>query len=427
MLGSSVSRLTSSVSRPPPHVPPLTSWVAYHLVMAHVPAWERDPYLSELETEVLAAGVDGAGPFALLADSLFFPEGGGQPADHGRLGEVKVLDVRKVGDDQRHYLEAPVELGAIRLILDWDRRFDHMQQHTGQHLLSAIAEDSFGWATTAFHLGGHVCDVELAVPGLGVEQIESLEEAVAGEIRAARPVLTRRVAAGALGTLGVRTRGLPAGHVGDVRLVEIVGVDLNTCGGTHVRSTAELECLKLLHTEPMRGGTRLYFVAGRRARRRLAAHEERNAALRAALGVPDEEIAAAVAARLEELRTLGKSDRALQEELAYALADALARRPERLVEGHFEGHDLPFLQGLARQFSSQAEDKAAFLTAGTAAEPCFVLVVGGRAEADAQALGREAAALLGGRGGGSGRLFQGKAPSLAGRERVLDSLRASLG
>ncbi len=255
--------------------------------MSAVPAYERDPRRTELLTEVVATGTDEGRPFALLADTILYPEGGGQPSDRGVLGETPVLDVRSGPDGIRHYLAAPVAEGPVRLRLDWDRRFDHMQQHTAQHLLTAVAQDRFRWETTAFHLGERVSDIELKAPKLPPEGLRALEDAVAAEIRAARPVTARRVPPEEVARLPVRTRGLPEGHVGDVRLVEIEGLDLNTCGGTHLASTAEIELVALVSTEAIRGGTRLFFAAGGRARRRLAAHEERNAALRKLLGAPD--------------------------------------------------------------------------------------------------------------------------------------------
>jgi alanyl-tRNA synthetase len=306
--------------------------------------------------------------------------------------------------------------------LDWARRFDHMQQHTGQHLLTAVADDGFGWPTTAFHLGEHVCDIELAVATLNPVEIRRLEEAVAAEIRAARPVSARRVSQDAFATLTVRTRGLPAGHVGDVRLVEIAGVDLNTCGGTHVRSTSEIEAIKLLGTEPMRGGTRLFWLAGGRVRARLAAHEERNAALRVLLGAPDEELARTAEAKLEQLHALEKQVRALEDELADSTAAALAARPERVVSAHFDGKDAAFLQRLGRRLSSSAPEVAALLTATLGEHSFFLVVVGEAVPLEAQMAGREIAGLLAGRGGGSGRIFQGKAGSLAPRDAALARL-----
>ena len=392
-------------------------------------SYEFDPYRRDLATAVIDTGVEGERPFAVLEDTILYPEGGGQPADRGVLGDVAVLDVQRREGLIRHYLERPLAAGPVSVRLDWHRRFVHMQQHTAQHLLTAVADDRFGWPTTAFHLGADVCDIELGVAAPAAAQLELLEETVADEIRAARPVRAQRVPPGELGRLAVRTRGLPEGFTGDVRLVEIQGVDLNTCGGTHVRSTAEIEAVKLLGTEPMRGGTRLHFVAGERVRRRLAAHEASNAALRGLLGAPDNELVPVAAAKLEQLHAAEKRLRAAEEELAGALAEALASRPGVLVEAHFEGKDAAFLQRLARQLVALAPGKLALLTATAGARSFFVMAAGESVALDVSALGREVAALLGGRGGGSGHLFQGKAGSLAGRPQVLarlaDLLRSS--
>jgi len=393
--------------------------------MKHAPRFEHDAYLKELATDLVETGVEDGRPFAVLADTVLYPEGGGQPADRGSIGEIAVVDVQRREGAIRHYLERPAERGPVTVRLDWRRRFDHMQQHTGQHLLTALAHDRFGWPTTAFHLGEELCDIELDVPALAPLQIEMLEEVVAAEIRASRPVSVRHVAPEDVGSLDVRTRGLPPGHRGEVRLVEIAGIDLNTCGGTHVRSTAEIEAIKLLGTEPMRGGTRLFYVAGGRVRRRLGAHEARTARLRSLLGTPDEEIVAAVETRLEQGRVTEKRVRALEEELAAALAEAMAARPDRVVSVHLEGKDAAFLQRVAKRLSGS--DKAVLLTAGAGEEGFFVLVAGTGVALDVQAAGREIAEAMGGRGGGSGRTFQGKVSSLAAREAALARLLARLG
>lgn len=391
--------------------------------MDRIPAYERDPYMKELTIEIVETGVEGGVPFAVLADTVLYPEGGGQPADRGWLGGVEVTDVQRREATIRHFLARPVEGGPVTVRLDWVRRFDHMQQHTGQHLLTAVAADRFGWPTTAFHLGERICDVELGVAALAAADLEALEGAVAEKIRAALTVSTRRVTQAECVTLAVRTRGLPAGHGGDVRLVEIAGTDLNTCGGTHVRSTAEIEVIKLLGAEPMRGGTRLTFVAGGRVRARLGAHEARNARLRACLGAPDEEIAAVAEAKLEQLQATEKRARGLEEELAAALVAALAVDPHRVVSAHFEGKDAAFLQALGRRLVERAPAKAALLTASDGGRSFFALAVGEEVRLDVQAAGREVAALLAGRGGGAGRVFQGKAGNLAEREGAVARLR----
>jgi alanyl-tRNA synthetase len=301
-----------------------------------------------------------------------------------------------------------------------------MQQHTGQHLLTAVAQDRFAWETTAFHLGPVTCDIELNAARISPKQLVDLEEAVAEGIRAARSVTSRRVSPEAYGSEQVRSRGLPDGHSGDIRLVEIDGLDLNTCGGTHLRNTSELELVKLLGTESIRGGTRLFFVAGRRARLRMDAHEARNAALRTRLGAPDEDLPAALDARLEQLQALERKVRHLEEEAAEALAQALAGEAGPLVERHLEGRDAAFLQRTARTVVALAPALCVLLTGGNGEKAAFVLACGSASNLDAGDLGKALSADLGGRGGGSGGFFQGICPHLAHRPTALENLKRAL-
>ena len=395
-----------------------------------LPAFERDSRLRELEVEVITVGDEGGRSWARLADTVLYPEGGGQPADRGWLGEVAVEDVQKRGGEVVHYLAAAVSPGRATLRLDWTRRFDHMQQHTAQHLLSALAADRFGWETTSFHLGAQTCDVELAASALPAERVAELEEAIAAEVRAARPVTARRVSPDALAALDVRSRGLPAGHTGDVRLVEIAGIDLNTCGGTHLDSTAEIECVKLLGSEPMRGGVRLYWVAGGRVRARLAAHEARNEALRRALECGDDELAAVAASKVTQLHDNERARRRLVERLADAEASRLvatAASGTRLVDVHFDDADGALVHRVASAFAAQPGSSVALITAASGGAALFALAAQDGAGVDLKALGARTAAALEGRGGGSGRIFQGKAGSLASRAALLDELRAAIG
>jgi len=381
-------------------------------------AFERDPRLTRLDTSVVTSGDDDGRPYVVLADTILYPEGGGQPADHGTIDGVAVVDVRRMDGEVRHFLSGPVTSEHVTVELDWTRRFDHMQQHTGQHLLTAIAEARFGWGTTAFHLGDKISDIELDTPGIGAEQILGLEDAVAAEIRACRPIATRRVSPKEYTDAPVRSRGLPAGHTGSVRLVEIEGIDLNTCGGTHCASTGELEAIKLLGTEPVRGGTRLFYVAGGRLRRLLGAHHERNAELRALLGASDDEIVAGVGARLQQLKEAQRAHRDVEEDLAVASAEALAARTDPVIVAHWSGRGLPFLQRVARELDRLVPDRLVFLTGGEADEGAFLIGVGEAASLDVSTIGGRVAEILGGRGGGAGRVFQGRATALSRRDEA---------
>ena len=387
------------------------------------PAYERDPFATSLETRILKGGEEKGRPFVILEDTIFYPEGGGQPCDFGTVNGVAVLDVQKQKGELRHFLGCAIPEGPASLNLDWARRFDHMQQHTGQHLLTAVAQDQFKWETTAFHLGAQVCDIELDAPSISPAVMERLEEALATEIRAHREITARWVSPEAYGQEPVRSRGLPEGHRGDIRLVQIADVDLNTCGGTHLRHTGEIEALKLLGTESIRGGTRLFYVAGGRARLRLGVHEKRNAALRALLGAPDEELIPALQIKLDQLLTLERRSRRLEEELAEYQAVALAARPEALVETHLEHRDMAFLQKLARGVLAIDPTKAVLLTAETGGQGIFLLCAGEGSTLDVPAVGKAVAVILGAKGGGAGKTFQGKAPSLAARSEAVAKLR----
>ena len=398
---------------------------------AGVPTYERDPYCNTLQVRVLETGTEDGRPWVVLDDTVLFPEGGGQGADHGRLDEIAVLDVQRVEGKIRHYLDRSApriepETSAT-LTLDWDRRWDHMQQHSAQHLLTAIAADRFGWPTTAFHLRGEVCDIELDAPRLSRDDLDRLERAVALEITNDVPVRTRRVSPEEYETMeGVRSRGLPAGHRGDVRLVEIAGIDLNTCGGTHVRSTREIECLKLLHTETLRGGTRLHWVAGERVRRRLGEHEARHAALRKILGAPDAELVDTAQRKIDQLEAFRRRLKALSGRLAQAEASVLAGRREVVVDAHYDDSDAGFLQLVARSFTGSSHGGAALLTATNEKGSFFVVAAGGEGPEDLRSLGTAVADALGARGGGSGRIFQGKLSQFQRRDAALAVLRKTL-
>ncbi len=394
--------------------------------MSRIYAWDREPYRTELETEVIGTGNQEGRPFAVLDDTILHPESGGQPTDRGRLGSIGIVGVEGAGDVLRHWLETPAELGPARLTLDWPRRFDHMQQHTAQHLLTAIAADRFGWETTSFHIASTVCDIELDVRTISQAELDSLEGTVVEEIRADRAVTARRVAPEELDELEVRTRGLPARHEGKVRLVGIAGIDLNTCGGTHVKSTREIETIKLLGTEPMRGGLRLYWIAGARVRRRLAADEARNAELRSVLGAADDELVAIAELKLEQLKEAARRQRTLASQLAGAVAQNLVSCNGPLADAHFDDVDLGFLQQVARRFCAARLKGAVLLTAAGAKGAFFIVAAGEDSALEVQTAGRRVAAVLDGRGGGSGRLFQGKANSLDRRTEAVELLAAGL-
>jgi Ser-tRNA(Ala) deacylase AlaX len=388
-------------------------------------AYERDAYLTELETEVLEVGNEEGQPYAVTADTVFYPEGGGQPADRGTMDDVEVIGVVRVEGVVRHRLSAPLSSARVHQKIDWCRRFDHMQQHTAQHMLTALALARFGWPTTAFHLGPRQSDVELDVPDLSREDLGDLEREVNEEIRAARPVTVRYEKASRMDELGVRSRILPQDFASDeLRLVDIDGVDLNTCGGSHVQSTAEIGAVALLGVEPMRGGTRVFFVAGDRVRRRLVEHELRNVRLRSILDSADDDLPDVVELRIAKEKQLARDRRRLIEDLAEEVAGSLASDPDAVVARHWDDRDMEFLQKLGRRLVAVAPTKVALLTAGVGDDGLFLVAAGAQAAVDLGVVGPEVARSMDGRGGGARGLFQGRASRPAGRRDAIALLRA---
>jgi misacylated tRNA(Ala) deacylase len=382
----------------------------------------RDSSLQVIVTTVRTCVPRGDAYDVVLDDTVLFAEGGGQPSDTGWLvqgdgcGGVLRRRVRQVLRDESgnflHVADGPLvpssEGGAaVEARVDWDRRFDHMQQHTGQHLLTAVAQDRFGWATTAFHLGVELSDVELAVSAISQSGIEALEVAINQEILAARPVRVSEVeAASALADPTVRTRGLPEGHHGAVRIVEIEGIDRNTCGGTHLWSTSALGALKLLGTEALRGGTRLRFAAGGRVLSLLGQALSREDTLARVLSCPPVEFSSAVTRLLDQARGAEKALRSLRDELASALGAEIGASSERLVALHRDDADFAFLNAVASAALRRREGMLLLLTAGDPAGEGIFLLAGPAEIVGAQ--GPLVAEHLGGRGGGARGRYQGK-------------------
>jgi Ser-tRNA(Ala) deacylase AlaX len=376
-----------------------------------------------LVARVLACEPIADGAFhVVLADTVLYPEGGGQPSDAGTVAGVPVRDVRREPDGRVvHVLPEPLAPGAeVEVVVDWARRFDHMQQHTAQHLLTALAQDRFGWPTTAFHLGPERCDIDLDVAALADADLAALEEAANAEVRAARRVSHSWVTVPELARKRVRSRGLPEGFGGPVRLVSIAGLDLNTCGGTHVASTAEIQVIALLGTERVHRQTRLHWLAGDRVRRALAAAGARERALAKTLSVAPEAQPAAVERLLDEQRAARAERRRLLGELATLAGRALVAEPGPVATWHAPDADLALLNAVAGAAQAGRPDSLFLLTGGDAGgEGVFLLA--GPPERVA-ALGPAVAEGFGGRGGGAKGRYQGRAPRLAQLAEVLARL-----
>jgi misacylated tRNA(Ala) deacylase len=382
---------------------------------------QLDATLTTLDTTVLRCDAASAGTHAVvLAETPFYPEGGGQPADHGHIGAARVLDVQTVDGVVVHTTNAPVS-GAVAARVDAARRLDHMQQHTAQHLLSAIIEDTLGAGTVGFHLGDNTTTIDLA-RSLSTAELTGALDRVNAEIRAARAVRAEVVDLDEYAARDVRSRGLPDGFTGDVRLVGIEGLDLNTCGGTHVANTAALQVVQVVRAERYKGGSRVHFVAGERARAAHGRALDREQGMSKALTAGPDDHLPAVSKLLDQAKAGAKARKALLMELGGLLGAEVARTAtDDAAHVHRDEADPALLKAIADAALAARPGLRLLLTGGPAAGAGAFLVAG---PADAvAAAGPAIATALGGRGGGRGGRFQGKAADLSGAARALAALQ----
>jgi alanyl-tRNA synthetase len=377
----------------------------------------RDCYLREFSARVVDTAENGRRVY--LDRTAFYPTSGGQPFDAGSLGGVPVRDVIDEEDRIAHVMEAPVPVGEVQGLVDWERRYDHMQQHTGQHLLSAVLEELFKIRTVSFHLGSDVSTIDVDAASLTPEQIERAEERCAEVIAQARPV--RITFEDASATLELRKA---SERTGTLRIVSIENLDRSACGGSHVRSTAEIGMVLTGKTEKIRGITRLEFVCGNRALRRARADYRLLAAIGRTLSVPPEQGPELISGLIEKNKSLEKTTQRLAAELArregkelYLAATPDADGIRRLVQ---RGPIDDAMRARAQAFV--AGEKSAFL-AVCDQPPSLLLAASADSGIHAGDRIKTAVAAVQGRGGGNAQLGQGSVPDAAALARAEALLR----
>lgn len=378
-----------------------------------------DSYLTRFQARAVES-LDG-GMRIVLDRSAFYPSSGGQPNDLGELNGIAVVDV--IEEDGRivHVLAAPLSAHEVEGRIDWDRRRDHMQQHSGQHLLSAVFEQLHGARTLSFHLGAESATIDLDAPSLSGAQLQAAE-------RRANELIQRNLAL----SVSFEEAGEAAGlrkqseREGTLRIVSIDGLDRSACGGTHVGATGEIGALLLRRTEKIRQSTRVEFLCGQRAIARARADFDALSQIARQFSAPLDETPGLVAAQLEQARDAAKARLKLAVELStlrgralyeQAAPDAAGRR--RHVEVRPQGALDDELRTLAQGFCAQPN---ALFLATSENPPSALLAVSADSGLHAGNLLKDALQAAGGKGGGSAQLAQGSLPD----RQALAALRTSL-
>jgi alanyl-tRNA synthetase len=377
----------------------------------------NDCYLSSFPAQVIDTSDEGRRVY--LQSTAFYPTSGGQPYDTGFLGAQRVIDVVDEGERIAHVLAEPLHGSTPEGRIDWHRRYEHMQQHTGQHLLSAVILEALNAQTLSFHMGPEVASIELSVKELSEGQIDEIEAQVNSIVWEARPV--NILFEDADSVQGLRKA---SGRTGMLRVIEIAGLDRSACGGTHVRSTAELGPIQVLRSERIRGNVRVEFVCGGRALR-YAKQEHRTLLELSRVGSTAWlQLPQYVSTLKERLTEAEKTLQRLQAELARRDGEqtysATAPSADGIRRWNFSAERIDDAARARAQAFARLPGAAVFVTATN--PPGVLLACSADSGFNAGALLKEALSKSGGRGGGSATLAQGAFPDRDGLEFLKEKL-----
>jgi alanyl-tRNA synthetase len=377
----------------------------------------HDSFLYDFDAHVVEA-FDSNGRTAIVLDrTAFYPTSGGQVHDLGIVtAGGQQITVTEVADDETgrvlHFTSEPLAVGAqVHGRVDAARRLDHVQQHSGQHVLSAAFIRLFNMPTVSFHMGEESCTIDLETNGLSAAQALKAEQLANELIAEDRPVAIRFVPLEEARQLGLRK--LPPKQTGDLRLIDITDFDLTACGGTHVRATGQIGSILLRKIEKVKQGVRVEFVCGLRsvntARRDYTTLTEAAALYSSHIYDLPEQVSKSQA----EAKAASKAQHKLLEELAELSAERLLAQiagASQVITQFFPDRDVVFIKLLAQKLTAGKSNVVALLASGVG-QPTLVFAQTPGQKSNMGQLMKDAMAQLGGRGGGSADMAQGGLPA----------------
>ena len=368
--------------------------------------------LCEFEAQIIERQDSERGPAIRLDRSAFYPTSGGQPHDCGTINDVAVLDVWEDENKQVwHLLAQPLEGERAWGQIDWERRFDHMQQHSGQHLLSAAFVRALEAPTTSFHLGSAESTIDLAIPDLTWGAALEVEQQVNRVVWENRPVEVHTVDQQNIKDIPLRKAPQVSG---DIRVIWVPDYDASACGGTHVAQTGEIGLIKIVNLVRYKDGVRLSFLCGERARRDYQRVLSGIQATSARLSVHQDELGEAVERLQEEHKETRKALKSAHEELNLLRAEQLWQAaPQvdgiRRIIAHWQDRSFDEARLLASHLSQRPHTLALLAVSESKGLRLVCACSDDLPDLDAAAILRLAAEALGGRGGGSSTMAQGGA------------------
>ncbi len=393
----------------------------------------QDSRLLEFDARVVDISERDDGAIAVILDrTAFYPTGGGQPNDTGTLGDARVVDcIDAEASGVLHVIQGPApEVGdSVHGSVDWLRRLDHIQQHTGQHILSAALVKLFDAPTHSFRVLEHECEIDVALDNPTDEKIERAVDLANQIIWDARPIEIQEVTSEAAAALPLRKE--PA-REGDLRVIEIADFDLTPCGGTHAKSTGEVGIIAVRSWERAKGLARIQFMAGARV---LADYRKANKTAAEVAGLFSagrEDSPGLIVKLIDENKRLARRVRELDEIACRVEAEELIRANATATDGP--------ITIIAKLFEDRSADSLKHLALALIARPNVVALLGSRdagaarlvfarsaeTSGDMNALMRKACELIDGRGGGKPEMAQGGGKNAGALDEALAAAARSL-
>jgi alanyl-tRNA synthetase len=375
----------------------------------------RDAYLKEFDAQVLARRTMNGRPAVVLDRTAFYATGGGQPHDLGVLsttveGAVQVLDVVAENSSTWHVLTGELQGDTVHGAIDWDRRFDHMQQHTGQHVLSQAFIEECDAETVAFHLGERYSTIDIGRTDLDSARLVRAEATANAKVDAALPVTATFVGPEELVQLPLRK---PPKVTENVRIVQVAGFDWSACGGTHVANTSQIGLIKVIGTERRGSELRVTFLCGRRARADYARLKALAQGLVARYTAAEDDILELLDRRAAELEALRKDVAELERQWSGSVAASLWSEAEERGSVRLVVVALDASVDRAKKVAQELRTRPGVVACiGVRGErPQIIVTRSDDVAADSAHLLRAAVAAGGGRGGGRPDWAQGGVPS----------------
>ncbi|WP_255416316.1 alanine--tRNA ligase-related protein [Rummeliibacillus sp. POC4] len=384
----------------------------------------QDVMMKEFDATIQSQQIDVDGrKYIVLDNTAFYPTGGGQPHDTGMLNNVKVIDVERIDDEIRHYVDELLPEGTKKVhgVLDWKRRFDHMQQHAGQHILTAAFVEILNYPTVSFHLGTETVTIDIDVPNLSDQELAFVEKRANEIILENRPMKTKWVTQDELANYTLRKA---VAVTGEIRLVIIPDYDYNGCGGTHPTSTGQVQAIKIIATEKQKKKTRVHFVCGSRVLQELHWRKKELSETARLVNAPEEEAARAVTKLLQTQKSLEKSlADAHARILSFEAKELLHLASNHLIHKIFTSRSVQELQQLARAIVAADEKSTVLFVSEQTDRVQFVAAKGQSAPTDSmKRITNTILPIIKGKGGGSDSFVQGGGEPTISAEELLEEM-----